>query len=84
MTFGSESPVTVKLAVALACEIVTGDVPAVTVNVCDVLVPTLTVPKLNEPGLTVSAPAEVLLPDTVMLRGVLYTAPVLSQAWTTT
>jgi hypothetical protein len=79
---GRVCPLTVKPAAGFTAVIVTDAVPAVTVSVCEALLPTDTEPKLSEPGLTVSVPAAV--PATVMLRDDLYAVPPLSHASMTT
>jgi len=80
---GRVSPLTVKPVVAFACEIVTAAVLAFTVTVCDELLPTFTDPKLNELELSESVPTAGAELVTVIFSAALYTAPVLSQAWTT-
>lgn len=79
---GNVSPLTANEEVMFACEMVTGAALAVSVSVCDAVLPTLTEPKLKEFELIASVPA--VLPVTVMLRAVLYVVPALSHAWITT
>ena len=52
---GRVGPVKVKpVPVRLACEMVTLAVPAVTVTVCEELVPVVMLPKLSDAGLSVN------------------------------
>jgi hypothetical protein len=84
---GKVSPFTAKEEVMFACEIVTDATLAVSVTVCDAVLPTLTEPKFKELELTASVPAVVPVPpvpETVMFRAVLYVVPALSHAWMTT
>jgi len=70
---GKAIPLRENDEVTFACEIMTGAALAVSVTVCDAVLPTLTDPKLKELELTASVPEvpEVEEAATVMLRALL-------------